>query len=117
MFGLYSNTAGTPTPVLSCPLDANGVLLPGTQTSTNLYNGSGCANIRTQSMNNSDSENLIVLKIDHTIDAKNSIWYRFQQDTGLQAAYTDAINAILTHTLRSHNGRWWLATRTCSRRI
>jgi hypothetical protein len=94
MFGLYSNTAGTPTPVLSCPLDANGVLLPGTQTSTNLYNGSGCANIRTQSMNNSDRENLIVLKIDHTIDAKNSIWYRFQQDTGLQAAYTDAINAI-----------------------
>jgi hypothetical protein len=94
MFALYSNTAGTPTPVLSCPLDANGVLLPGTQSSTNLFNGSGCANIRTQSMNNSDSENLIVLKIDHTIDAKNSIWYRFQQDTGLQAAYTDAINTI-----------------------
>jgi hypothetical protein len=75
MFALYSNTAGTPTPVLSCPLDANGVLLPGTQTSNNLFNGPGCANIRTQSMNNSDSENLIVLKIDHTIDAKNSIWY------------------------------------------
>ena len=33
MFGLYSNTAGTPTPVLTCPLDANGALLPGTQTS------------------------------------------------------------------------------------
>ncbi len=29
MFGLYSNTAGTPTPVLTCPLDENGVLLPG----------------------------------------------------------------------------------------
>jgi hypothetical protein len=95
MFALYSNTAGTPTPVLSCPLDANGVLLPGTQSAqTNLFNGSGCANIRTQSMNNSDSENLIVLKIDHTINAKDSIWYRFQQDTGLQAAYTDAINPI-----------------------
>ena len=25
MFALYSNTAGTPTPVLSCPLDENGV--------------------------------------------------------------------------------------------
>jgi hypothetical protein len=94
MFALYNNTAGTPTPVLSCPLDANGVLLSGTQSSTNLFNGSGCANIRTQSMNNSDSENLIVVKIDHTIDANNSIWYRFQQDTGLQAAYTDAINPI-----------------------
>ncbi len=94
MFGLYSNTAGTPTPVLSCPLDANGALLPGRQTASNLFNGSGCANIRTQSLNNSDKENLIVLKIDHTINAKNSVWYKYQQDTGLQAAYTDPINAI-----------------------
>jgi hypothetical protein len=94
MFGLYSSTAGTPTPVLTCPLDASGSLLPGTQTATNLFNGAGCANIRTQSMNNSDSENLIVVKIDHTIDANNSVWYRFQQDTGLQAAYTDPINTI-----------------------
>ena len=94
MFRLYSNTAGTPTPALSCPLDENGVLLRGTQTSATLFNGSGCANRRTQSLNNKDSENLIVVKIDHTIDANNSIWYRFQQDTGLQAAYTDPINPI-----------------------
>jgi len=94
MFKLYSNTAGTPTPVLSCPLDANGALLSETQTSSNLLNGSGCANIRTQSLNNSDSENLIVVKIDHTIRPSDSIWYRFQQDTGLQAAYTDPINSI-----------------------
>jgi hypothetical protein len=94
MFGLYSNTAGTPTPVLTCPLDENGVLLPGTQSSTNLFNGAGCANKRTQSLNNSDSENLIVVKIDHTLNPNNSVWYRFQQDTGLQAAYTDGINPI-----------------------
>ena len=94
MFGLYSNTAGTPTPVLTCPLDANGVLLPERKRSTNLFNGSGCANKRTQSLNNIDSENLIVVKIDHTLNANNSVWYRFQQDTGLQAAYTDAINPI-----------------------
>jgi hypothetical protein len=94
MFALYRNTAGTPTPVLTCPLDESGALLPGTQTETNLLNGTGCANIRTQSMNNSDSENLVVVKIDHTINANNSVWYRFQQDTGLQAAYTDPINPI-----------------------
>jgi hypothetical protein len=94
MFKLYSNTAGTPTPVLSCPLDTNGNLLSGTQSASNLFNGSGCANVRTQSMNNTDSENLVVVKIDHTINAKNSVWYRFQQDTGLQAAYTDPINPI-----------------------
>jgi hypothetical protein len=94
MFGLYSNTAGTPTPVLTCPLDENGVLLPGSQSSTNLSNGAGCANKRTQSLNNIDSENLIVVKIDHTLNPNNSVWYRFQQDTGLQAAYTDGINPI-----------------------
>jgi hypothetical protein len=94
MFGLYSNTAGTPTPLLTCPLDENGVLLPGTQSSTNLFNGAGCANKRTQSLNNSDSENLIVVKIDHTLNPNNGVWYRFQQDTGLQAAYTDGINPI-----------------------
>jgi hypothetical protein len=94
MFGLYSNTAGTPTPVLTCPLDENGVLLPGKQTPSNLLNGAGCANKRTQSLNNSDSENLIVVKIDHTLNTNNSVWYRFQQDNGLQAAYTDGINPI-----------------------
>ncbi|MGA3343769.1 MAG: TonB-dependent receptor, partial [Terracidiphilus sp.] len=94
MFGLYGNTAGTPTAVLTCPLDASGMLLPSTQSAANLFNGKGCANIRTQSMNNSDSENLIVVKVDHTINANNSVWYRFQQDTGLQAAYTDPINPI-----------------------
>ena len=94
MFGLYRNTAGTPVAVSSCPLDGNGVMLPGMQTSGNLFDGSGCANQRQESLNNSDNENLIVVKIDHTIDANNSAWYRFQQDTGLQAAYTDPINPI-----------------------
>jgi hypothetical protein len=35
-----------------------------------------------------------VVKIDHTINASNTVWYRFQSDTGLQAAYTDPINII-----------------------
>ncbi len=35
-----------------------------------------------------------MVKIDHTLNANNSVWYRFQQDTGLQAAYTDGINPI-----------------------
>ena len=35
-----------------------------------------------------------MVKIDHTINANNSVWYRFQQDTGLQAAYTDPVNSL-----------------------
>jgi hypothetical protein len=93
MFALYSNTSGTPVPVSTCPLDENGTLLPAPAAGT-LLNGSGCANQRQASLNNKDSENLVVLKIDHTINDKNSVWYRFQQDTGLQAAYTDPINQI-----------------------
>ena len=94
MFKLYRYSAGTPVAVSSCPLDATGGLLPGAQTSGNLFDGSGCANQSQESLNNSDSENLIVVKIDHAIDHNNSVWYRFQQDTGLQAAYTDPINAM-----------------------
>ncbi len=86
MFGLYGNTAGTPVPVSSCPLDASGALLPGTQNSGNLFNGSGCANQREESLQNSDHENLVVVKIDNTLNASNTAWYRFQSDTGLQAA-------------------------------
>jgi hypothetical protein len=93
MFALYSNTSGTPVPVSTCPLDENGTLLPAAAVGT-LLNGSGCANQRQASLNNKDSEDLIVLKVDHTINQKNSVWYRFQQDTGLQAAYTDPINPI-----------------------
>jgi hypothetical protein len=93
MFGLYRNTSGTPLPISTCPLSAGGSLLPSPAGGT-LLDGSGCANQRQESLNNSDSENLIVVKIDHTINSANSVWYRFQQDTGLQAAFTDPINPI-----------------------
>ena len=82
LFSLYSNTAGSPVSINGCPFDGPGVP------------GGGCANQRQVSLNNSDREDLIVLKIDHTINQNNSVWYRFQQDTGLQAAYTDPINPI-----------------------
>jgi hypothetical protein len=79
MFSLLPAAGGSPVPIVGCPIGSN---------------GDGCASQRQASLNNSDSENLIVVKIDHTVNAKNSIWYRFQQDTGLQAAYTDPLNPI-----------------------
>ena len=79
MFSLLPAGGGSPVPIVGCPLGTN---------------GDGCATQRQASLHNSDSENLIVVKIDHTINAKDSVWYRFQQDTGLQAAYTDPINSI-----------------------
>jgi hypothetical protein len=79
MFSLLPASDGSSVPIVGCPLGTN---------------GDGCASQRQASLNNSDGENLIVVKIDHTIDANNSTWYRFQQDTGLQAAYTDPVNPV-----------------------
>jgi hypothetical protein len=79
MFSLLPAPGGSPVPIVGCPLGTN---------------NDGCASQRQASLNNSDTENLMVVKIDHTINAKDSVWYRFQQDTGLQAAYTDPINPI-----------------------
>lgn len=79
MFSLLPDASGTPVEIIGCPLGTN---------------GDGCANQHQASLNNTDSENLIVAKLDHTIGAADSVWYRFQQDTGLQAAYTDPVNAI-----------------------
>jgi hypothetical protein len=93
MFSLLPPAGGSPVAITACPLDASGSLLPAPPAGT-LLDGSGCAAQQQRSLNNSDSENLIVIKIDHTIDAANTVWYRFQQDTGLQAEWTDPINAI-----------------------
>jgi hypothetical protein len=93
MFSLLPTASGSPVSVNACPLDGNGNLLPAPPSGT-VSNGAGCAVQRQQSLTNSDSENLIVVKIDHTISPNDSVWYRFQQDTGLQAAYTDPINPI-----------------------
>jgi hypothetical protein len=93
MFSLLPLPGGSPVAITACPLDASGMLLPAPPAGT-LLNGSGCASQQQRSLNNSDSENLIVVKIDHMIDANNTVWYRFQQDTGLQAEWTDPINSI-----------------------
>ena len=79
MFSLLPAPGGSPVPIVGCSLGTN---------------GDGCASQRQASLNNSDGENLVVVKVDHTINARDSVWYRFQQDTGLQAAYTDPINPI-----------------------
>jgi hypothetical protein len=90
MFSLLPPPGGSTVQIAGCPLyvsvspPANGAL----------PDGDGCAAQQQRSLNNSDSENLIVVKIDHTINSKDSIWYRFQQDTGLQAEWTDPINSI-----------------------
>ena len=89
LFSLYGNTAGTPLPVLGCPFNSNGGAALGLPA-----NGNGCANRQSVSHSSDDREQVQTGRIDYNIDEYNTTWFRFQADTGLQAAYTDPINTL-----------------------
>jgi Carboxypeptidase regulatory-like domain len=89
MFALYGNTSGAPLAVLGCPLNAG-----GSQATGNPPTGNGCANRQSVSHSSDDHEQVQTARIDWNIDPKNTAWFRFQADTGLQAAYTDPINPL-----------------------
>ncbi|HEY4933335.1 MAG TPA: carboxypeptidase-like regulatory domain-containing protein [Terriglobales bacterium] len=89
MFALYGNTSGTPLAVLGCPFNAD-----GSQASGSPANGNGCANRRGVSHSSDDHEQVQTARIDYNIGLNDSAWFRFQADTGVQAAYTDPINPL-----------------------
>jgi carboxypeptidase family protein len=88
MFSLYRNTTGTPLAVLGCPFDASGAApqVPD--------DGNGCANRQSVSHSSDDHEQVQTARIDYNINENNTAWFRFQADTGVQAAYTDPINPL-----------------------
>jgi Carboxypeptidase regulatory-like domain len=88
MFSLYGNTNGTPLKVLGCPFDVGGAA-PAIAN-----DGNGCANRQSVSHSSADHEQVQTVRIDHNINEKNTTWFRFQTDNGLQAAYTDPINPL-----------------------
>src|ERR1700689_2251148 len=88
MFSHYGNTGGTPLAVLGCPFDAGGF------TPAIAIDGNGCANRQSISHSSTDHEQVQTLRIDYNIDEKNTTWFRFQTENGLQAAYTDPINPL-----------------------
>jgi hypothetical protein len=88
MFSLYGNTNGTPLTVLGCPFDVGG------GKPAILNDGDGCANRQSVSHSSADHEQVQTVRIDYNIDEKNTAWFRFQTDNGLQAAYTDPINPL-----------------------
>jgi len=91
MFGLYRSTAGVPLAVLACPFNSDGSPARGFPP-----NGNGCANRQSVSHSSDDHEQVQTARIDHNINENNTAWYRFQADTGLQAAYTDPINPLFS---------------------
>ena len=79
MFSLYGNTSATPTAILGCPLGAA---------------GDGCANRQSVSHSSDDHEQVQTVRVDYNINTRDTAWFRFQADTGVQAAYTDPINSL-----------------------
>jgi hypothetical protein len=89
MFALYGNTSGTPLAILGCPFNFDGSIASG-----NPANGNGCANRQSISHSSDDHEQVQTARADYNLSEKNSLWFRFQSDTGVQAAYTDPINPL-----------------------
>jgi len=88
MFSLYGNTAGIPLIVLGCPFDVGGA-------SPAIANdGNGCANRQSVSHSSDDHEQVQTTRMDYNINQNNTAWFRFQADTGVQAAFTDPINPL-----------------------
>ena len=79
MFSLYRNTRGTPTAILGCPLSAA---------------EDGCANRQSVSHSSDDHEQVQTVRVDYNINPRDTAWFRFQADTGMQAAYTDPLNPL-----------------------
>ena len=76
MFSLYGNNSGTPIPILGCPIAA------------------GAANRQSVSHSSDDHEQVQTPRLDYNVNRNDTTWFRFQADTGLQAAYTDPINPL-----------------------
>ena len=89
MFSLYGKTSGVPLAVLGCPFNSDGTLASGATPS-----GNGCANRQSVSHSSNDHEQVQTARIDYNINTNNTAWFRFQADTGVQAAYTDPINPL-----------------------
>ena len=89
MFSLYGNTGGVPLAVLGCPFNSDGSPASGATPS-----GDGCANRQSISHSSDDHEQVQTARIDYNINTNNTAWFRFQADTGVQAAYTDPINPL-----------------------
>ncbi len=88
MFNLYENTSGAPYRMDGCPYDVGKVnpVIPN--------DGNFCATQQSVSHTSDDHEQVQTFRLDYNVNQKDTTWFRFQSDTGLQAAYTDPINPV-----------------------
>jgi len=104
MFKLIgSPSGGIPLAVLGCPFDVGG----GSPATAN--DGNGCATRRTFSVSPPVSETLFTVKLDYTLSAKDTFWFRFQSNDGtrtLADPVNSIFNAVLSVPVRSGAAGW-----------
>ena len=89
MFSLYGNTAGTPLAVLGCPFNSDGSPAEAVRRSATAAPIGGVFRNPAQIPSKSRRAGWTT-----TSTRYNTAWFRFQDDGGLQAAYTDPINPL-----------------------
>ena len=96
LFSLYQSTTGTPLAVLGCPFNSDGSPAPGAPAERKrLRQSADCLALEQR------SEQVQTARIDYNINEKNAAWFRFQNDSGLQAAYTDADQSLVQRDFSS----------------
>ena len=89
LFSLYGNTAGTPLAVLGCPFNSD-----GTSRAAIRPMETAARTARAFRIPATIASRCKRLASTTTSTPTNMAWFRFQSDTGLQAAYTDPINPL-----------------------
>ena len=90
MFSLYGNTSGTPLAVLGCPFNADGSSPPGSSAERERLR-QPAKRFALQRRPRAGADRLASIT---TSTENDTAWFRFQSDTGVQAAYTDPINPL-----------------------
>jgi hypothetical protein len=95
VFNLYGQpSGGTPVPTNGCPIFTNGTFVPLTAGLSTPPVGDGCALHRVFGITNHTNDRLYNIRIDNDINADNRVWYKFSNEAGLQATYTDPVNSV-----------------------
>jgi hypothetical protein len=84
-FSLYPS-GGVPTPIYGCPI--------GSASSVATGNGNGCANFLSHGVTNSTDQTYLLYRMDYDMSPNDSIWFKYDQNLGTQATYTDPVNAV-----------------------
>ncbi|MGH9533596.1 MAG: carboxypeptidase regulatory-like domain-containing protein [Terriglobales bacterium] len=85
MFSLYPS-GGTPTPIYGCPI--------GSAASVATGNGNGCGNFLSYGQTNSTDQTYVLYRMDYDMSATDAVWFKYDQNLGTQATYTDPVNSV-----------------------